>query len=167
MREDWLDDDGGDEEFEEAIEEKYLSFRIGSDQFVVSILGVQEIIGVLKMTFVPDLPSFVLGVVNLRGQVVPVISMRRRFELEDRAFDERTCLVVVRKDELVLGLIVDEVSDVVQIKAEEIQTPHGLKSDSERRFIVGFAKTADSIKVVLDLDKMLKENEWQRLQAVS
>ena len=113
---DWLDDENGDEEFEETVEEKYLSFKVGSDCFVIAILGVQEIIGVLKMTLVPDLPEYVLGVINLRGQIVPIISMRKRFHLQDRAFTERTCTVVVKRDDLVLGLIVDEVSDVVQIK---------------------------------------------------
>ncbi len=166
MQEDWLDAENQEEvdEFEEAVVERYLTFKIADDSFAVSILGVQEIIGMEKISKVPNMPDFVLGVINLRGQIVPVISLRRRFRIEDADENQRSCTLIVKQNEMALGLIVDEVNDVIQIPADTILEPKGSKVDNERKFILGFARVSGDLKIILDLDKLLRQNEWQLLR---
>ena len=137
---------------------KYLSFKLAEESFGISILKIQEIVGLMPVTFVPRTPAFMRGVINLRGKVIPVIDLRLKFGMESGQDTERTCIVVVRMPathgEVVLGLIVDEVSEVLNIGASQIEPPPSMNAgDSE--FILGMGKLGDKVIMLLDIDKAI------------
>ncbi len=146
----------GTEVQEEVQEEKFLTFRLGKEEFAVSIRYVIEIIGIQQITDIPDMPPYVKGVINLRGKVIPVIDVRLRFGMEERPYDERTCIIVVKLDQNPVGLIVDSVSEVVDIRADQIDPPPSVNKGAESRFVQGLGKVGESVKIILDLEKILK-----------
>jgi purine-binding chemotaxis protein CheW len=141
------------------IEGKYLTFTLANEDFGIGILKIKEIIGMMPITKVPRCPEFVKGVVNLRGRVIPVLDLRMRFGMQSAEYTERTCIVVVEVDSgsatLMVGLIVDSVSEVLNIKAEDIEgTPEfGAKVDTD--YILGMAKMSGGVKILLNIDKTL------------
>lgn len=140
---------------EDTQRDKYLSFRIGSEDFAMEIAHVTEIVGIQKITEVPEVPSYVRGVINLRGRVIPVIDVRLRFKMKERDYDDRTCVVVVNIDETVAGLIVDTVNEVLTIPESKISMPTAINRGPDNNYIRGMGKTEDSVKILLDLKKML------------
>ncbi|MGL6193770.1 MAG: chemotaxis protein CheW, partial [Thermoguttaceae bacterium] len=107
-------------ENEDTLKNMYLTFRLGNEDYGIEIRYVTEIVGMQKITEVPDMPPFVKGVVNLRGQVIPVLDMRLRFNMESRNYDERTCIIVVNINGAQVGLVVDTVNEVRNIDDELI-----------------------------------------------
>ena len=144
-------------------EGKYLTFSLAGEEYGIGILKVKEIIGMMEITRVPQTPSYVKGVINLRGKVIPVIDLRKKFGLEDGEYTERTCVVVVEvlRDggQILIGSVVDSVSEVLNIKDGEIEeTPDfGVRLDTQ--YILGMAKAGDGIKLLLDIDKVLGNEE--------
>jgi purine-binding chemotaxis protein CheW len=142
-----------------AREGKYLTFSLGGEEYGIGILKVKEIIGMMTITPVPQTPSFVKGVINLRGKVIPVIDLRLRFAMETTAYTERTCIIVVEirgeAGSVPMGIVVDAVSEVLNIRAADIEnTPtFGVKLNTD--FILGMAKTEGGVKILLDIDKVL------------
>jgi len=140
-------------------EGKYLTFSLAGEEYGIGILKVREIIGMMPITPVPRTPDFVKGVINLRGKVIPVIDLRLRFGLKAMAYAERTCIIVVeiRGDSgaVPMGIVVDAVSEVLNIRAVDIEnTPSfGVKLDTD--FILGMAKTDGGVKILLDIDRVL------------
>ena len=140
-------------------EGKYLTSSLAGEEYGIGILKIREIIGMMPITAVPETPAFVKGVINLRGKVIPVIDLRLRFGLEATVYTERTCIIVVEihgeAGSLPMGIVVDAVSEVLNIRAADIEsTPSfGVKLNTD--FILGMAKTDGGVKILLDIDRVL------------
>ncbi len=163
-KDDFIQDDLYDDEDEDTLSNRYLTFHLGGEDYGIEIRYVTEIVGVQKITEVPDMPEFVKGVVNLRGQVIPVMDMRLRFHMEPRDYDERTCVVVVNLEGMFVGLIVDTVEEVREIPEENVSPPPQLSKSEESRYILGMGKVGDEVKILLNLCKLLREEELASLQ---
>ncbi len=148
---------------EDSLMGKYLTFNIGQEEYGIEIRYVTEIIGIQSITDLPDVPEFVKGVINLRGKVVPVIDVRLRFSMEERDYDERTCIVVVNIKEKPVGLIVDSVSEVLDIAEKNIEPPPSVQKGSGSRFIQGLGKVDEAVKILLNVRKLLFEEEFEQL----
>lgn len=135
-----------------------VGFRIDQEEFGLEILRVQEIIRVQRLTRVPNSPEFVDGVINLRGKVIPIVGLRRRFGLADLAHDNQTRIVVVEVNGTVLGLIVDSVSEVLRIPAESVEPPPRL-GKIEREYVRGVGKLDNRLLILLDVDRLLSDTE--------
>jgi purine-binding chemotaxis protein CheW len=144
-------------------EGKYLTFTLAGEEYGIGILKIREIIGMLPITSVPQTPPFVKGVINLRGKVIPVVDLRLRFGMERIEYTDRTCIIVVEIEgpagAVQIGTVVDAVSEVLNIKAEDIeQTPaFGVKLNTE--YILGMAKMEGGVKILLDIDQVLSAEE--------
>jgi purine-binding chemotaxis protein CheW len=143
-----------------AREGKYLTFGLGSEEYGLEILKVKEIIGIMNITAVPQTPKYVKGVINLRGKVIPVIDLRLKFGMDVIDYNDRTCIIVVdiaskTGKKTVMGIVVDSVSEVLNIKSEEIEdTPtFGVRLDTD--YILGMAKVKGGVKILLEIDKVL------------
>lgn len=148
------------QEQEDTQKDKYLTFHIGGEDYAISISHVIEIIGMLKITEVPQTPHYVKGVINLRGKVIPVMDIRLRFEMEPREYDERTCVIVVNFKNNTVGFVVDTVSEVLDIPAENIEACGQLSNKTGGNFISAMGKVDDQIKMILDVDVLLfQDNE--------
>ena len=141
-------------------EGKYLTFGLGSEEYGLEILKVKEIIGIMNITYVPKTPKYVKGVINLRGKVIPVIDLRLKFSMDVMEYNDRTCIIVVdiadkTVKKTIMGIVVDSVSEVLNIKGEEIEdTPtFGVRLDTD--YILGMAKVKGAVKILLDIDKVL------------
>ena len=149
-------------------EGKYLTFTLADEEYGIGILKIREIIGMMSITSVPQTPPFVKGVINLRGKVIPVVDLRLRFGMQEIEYTERTCIIVVEiKGQTVtvqIGIVVDAVSEVLNIKGEDIEdTPtFGTKLDTE--YILGMAKMEGSVKILLDIDRVLSAEEVAALE---
>ncbi|NCD34266.1 MAG: purine-binding chemotaxis protein CheW [Spartobacteria bacterium] len=165
---DLLNNAGYDDESEDSMKDRYLTFRVGKEVYGINIYHVIEIVSVHKITVVPDMPEFVKGVINLRGQVIPIIDVRLRFSMEPRAYDERTCIVVVKVKDINIGMVVDTVNEVLDIPPEQISPPPRSSSQSGGgRYIQGMGKIGDQVKILLDVEKLLFEEELALLSGVS
>jgi purine-binding chemotaxis protein CheW len=135
---------------------QYLTFTLGGEEYAVDILRVQEIKGYSSVTSIPNAPAYVKGVMNLRGTVVPVFDMRLKFGMEPRAYDRFTVIVVVNVGSRVVGLIVDSVSDVLDIAASSIEPTPDLGADVDTRVMQGIARTNDRLVTLLDIDAVVE-----------
>ena len=141
---------------------KYLTFSLSGEEYGIGILKVKEIIGMMSITSVPRTPAFVKGVINLRGKVIPVMDLRLKFNIEKMDYTERTCIIVVeisgQASTIQIGIVVDAVSEVLNIKAEDIEEapPFGTTLDID--YILGMAKVGKGIKILLDIDRVLNIN---------
>lgn len=149
-------------------EGKYLTFSLANEEYGIGILKIKEIIGMMPITSVPQTPEFVKGVINLRGKVIPVLDLRRRFGLESMNYTERTCIIVVEiaasAGNVMIGVVVDSVSEVLSIKAEVIEeTPtFGMKLNTDH--ILGMAKIGKGVKILLDIDRVLGADDIALLE---
>jgi purine-binding chemotaxis protein CheW len=142
---------------------KYLTFLSANEEYGLEILKVQEIIRVQTITRVPRTPAYVRGVINLRGKVIPVVDLRLKFGQEQAADTERTCIIVVqiRHGEalVVMGIIIDEVREVLDIVADNIEEAPDFGAQIDTEFILGIGKIGQSVKILLDIDKVLNATE--------
>lgn len=138
---------------------KYLTFTLGDAEYAVPVLKVREIIKVMAITSVPQLPSYVKGVINLRGRVIPVVDLRVKFGLTAKEYTERTCIIVVevgvRSSAVLMGLVVDSVSDVMSISADELAEPPDFGHVNNGMCVQALAKVKGTVKILLNLDWML------------
>lgn len=140
---------------EDTQKDKYLTFLLAREDYGLEIRYVTEIIGIQKITRVPDMPNFIKGVINLRGKVIPVMDMRARFNLPAREYDERTCVIVVNIQEQALGLVVDRVNEVVDIPAEQVEPPPASAKGGASRYIRGIGKIGEEVKVLLEVERLM------------
>lgn len=152
-----------DDDDEDTQKDKYLTFKVRGEEYGIEIRMVVEVIGMMKITNVPDMPEFIKGVVNLRGKVIPVVDVRTRFRIEFKEYDDRTCVVVVNINETDIGLVVDIVSDVLDIPEELVAPPPSLKKNQASRFIKGIGKLEEKVVVILDVNKLLYDEELEQL----
>lgn len=145
-----------------AVVSQYLTFMLGAEEYGVEILGVQEIKGWDKCTEIPNTPDHVLGVINLRGSVIPVVDLRRRFGMQPREFGKLTVVIVVRVEmrdgDKTMGFVVDAVSDVYNIDLAQIKPAPDLDSSVENRFVKGLATVDEKMIILLDLDHIVSED---------
>jgi purine-binding chemotaxis protein CheW len=152
-------------------EGKYLTFSLDQEEYGIGILKVKEIIGMMRVTPVPQTPDFVKGVINLRGRVIPVIDLRLRFGMNKIDYTERTCIVVVEIDsetgKLHIGVVVDSVSEVLNIKGSDIEDTPAFGTALNTDYILGMAKSGGSVKILLAIDKVLSADEMGMLEKVA
>ncbi|NMC43871.1 MAG: purine-binding chemotaxis protein CheW [candidate division Zixibacteria bacterium] len=138
---------------------KYLTFRLDREEYGLEILKVREIIGLMGITKVPRTPHYIRGVINLRGKVIPVLDLRAKFGMDVIADTEETCIIVVdvqnTGNSIMMGILVDAVSEVLDIQAGEIEEPPTFGSEVDTRFILGIGKVKNSVKILLDIDRVL------------
>ena len=155
------------EEFQVDKSGKYLTFGLSKEEYGVGILKVKEIIGMMPITSVPQTPDFVKGVINLRGKVIPVIDLRRKFGMTVQEYTERTCIIVVEiaveHGSILMGIVVDSVSEVIQLKNEDIEETPTFGTRLNVEYILGIAKTNDGVKILLDIDRVLTAKEISML----
>jgi len=144
-----------------------VSFKLGEEEFGVDILKVQEINPMVEITKVPRSPSFVEGVVNLRGRVIPVIGMRKRFGLPVKAYDKDTRIMVADIGGQMLGFVVDEVSEVLRISDKAIEPPPSLVAGVDAEYLKGVVKLEDRLLILLDLDRVFNTKQKEKLKKVS
>ncbi len=157
------------EKFDQAIgvmsdrEGKYLTFALAAEEYGISILKIKEIIGMMPITTIPQTPEFVKGVINLRGKVIPVVDLRLRFGMERIDYTERTCIVVVEisggSGTVMIGIVVDSVSEVLNIKGGDIEETPTFGTKLETDYILGMAKIQGGVKILLDIDRVLSRDE--------
>lgn len=135
---------------------RYLTFLLGEEIYGLPIGDVIEIIGLMPVTPLPGAPDYLKGIMNLRGKIIPVIDVRLKFKMPAAEYDERTCIVVVEVQEMTVGLIIDEVSEVLTIEPEDIAPPPSLK-DAHASYINGISKTDGKVRMLLDCAALLYE----------
>ena len=149
---------------------KYLTFQLGREEFAIQVLKVREIMGVQDITAVPQTPAHVKGVINLRGKVVPVVDLRLKFRLPELEYTQRTCIIVVqvqfKASSLMMGIVVDGVSEVLNLAAGDIEDTPEFGSGVVTPYILGMAKSKGKVKILLDIDQVLSSQELQGLESV-
>jgi len=155
-----------DKSDEDAQKDMYLTFHLGEEDYGLEIRHVIEIVVMQEITTVPDMPDFVIGVINLRGQVISVIDIRTRFKLEVREYDDRTCIIVVRINDVSVGIIVDTVNEVINIPESQVDPPPRTHSGIKSSYIKGMGKISQNVKILLDIEKILYEEELAQISAL-
>lgn len=146
---------------------QFLTFLLGDEQYGVEILKVQEIRGYSAVTPIPNTPSYIKGVINLRGTVVPVVDLRSKFSMETAEYNKFTVIIVVTVGAKVTGLVVDAVSDVLDVPAAEMRMAPDLGTRVDTRFIRGMATIGDRMTVLLDIDRLLSEGDLVALDSLN
>ncbi|MCP3872631.1 MAG: purine-binding chemotaxis protein CheW [Desulfobacteraceae bacterium] len=150
---------------------KYLTFTLNEEEYGIGILKVKEIIGMMPITSVPRTPEFVKGVVNLRGKVIPVMDLRLKFDMGEIPYTERTCIIVVEIESdatiVLIGIVVDAVSEVLNISEEEIEDAPQFGTSLDTNYILGMAKMEGGVKILLDIDKVLSQEEVTQIEDVA
>ncbi|TCL62566.1 purine-binding chemotaxis protein CheW [Hydrogenispora ethanolica] len=153
---------------EDTQKDKFLTFLIGEETYGLDIHYVTEIVGLQPITELPELPDFMKGIINLRGRIVPVMDVRIRFRKENRAYHDRTCIIIVHSGAVTLGLIVDEVAEVTTIPEQDIVMPPSLQGVAANRFMKAIGKVGEQVKLLLDCDRLVNGAtvaEWDALTA--
>ena len=146
---------------------KYLLFELGKEEYCIDIARITAIEELPQITAIPDMPNFVKGVINLRGKVIPAVDLRLRFGMEEREYDDRTCIVIVSVSESSIGFIVDNVSEVHEIAKEDIGPPPSFKNASgKEQYIEGLAKKGEEVKIILDVEKIISNEDSQKLRKI-
>jgi purine-binding chemotaxis protein CheW len=147
---------------------KYLTFSLCEEEYGLEILKLREIIGMVTITSVPQTPEFVKGVINLRGKVLPVVDLRLRFGMQAAPYTKRTCIIIVEiaaeSGRITIGIVVDAVSEVIHIKAEDIEAAPEFGGSMNTRYILGMAKIDESVKILLDIDNVLSRSDTELLK---
>lgn len=138
---------------------KYMTFKSGNEYFGLKIQYVNEIIQIQAITSVPETEDYIKGLINLRGKIIPVIDVRLRFGQEPFAYNDRTCIIVIQYNDMMVGLVVEKIADVVEIKDSDILPPPTISRSDQgnRKYIYGIGKIGDTVKLLLDPDKLLRD----------
>lgn len=149
---------------------KFLTFTLGHEEYGIPIHKVKEIIGMMEITHIPKTPEFIKGVINLRGKIIPIMDLRLKFEMEEKQYSERTCIIVVdihfegiKKQ---MGIAVDAVSEVVNIQSSEIEPPPEYGSQSNAEFLTGMGKVKGKVILLLEIEKILSGQELTLLKEI-
>ncbi|MCF6286317.1 MAG: chemotaxis protein CheW [Candidatus Hydrogenedentes bacterium] len=149
---------------------KYLTFELGTEIYGLEILKVQEIIGIMSITNVPKTPDYVRGVINLRGKVIPVVELRKKFSMPTMPDTERTCIIVVqiqgRDVSITMGILVDEVSEVVDIASDRIEAAPTFGTGVNTAFIMAMGKIGERVVILLDADKVLTIEDIEDIEVL-
>lgn len=150
---------------EDTLKGKYLIFSMGNEMYGMEIRYITEIIGIQPITEVPGMPEYIRGITNLRGKIIPVMDARIRFKKEVREYDGRTCIIVIDTNDMSIGFIVDSVSEVLTMEDEDIAPPPDINKGG-RKYIKGIGKAGGAVKLLLDCQKLLTEEEAETLDTI-
>jgi purine-binding chemotaxis protein CheW len=140
--------------------DKYLMFKLGEEEYGIDITRITAIEELPQITSIPDMPNFVKGVINLRGKVIPAVDLRLRFGIQEKEYDDRTCIIIVSVNESTIGLIVDIVSEVHEIERNDMGPPPSFKNASgKEQYIAGLAKKGEQVKIILDVEKIINNED--------
>ena len=148
-------------------EGKYLTFVLGTEEYGIEILKVREIIGIMDITSVPQTPDYMKGVINLRGKVIPVIDLRLKFAMTEEEYTQETCTIVVEVNSSLIGIIVDTVSEVVDVGSEEIEETPQFGQGIDTDFITGLGKVKGKIIILLDIEKVMSTEELEMVEEMA
>ncbi|HOV26516.1 MAG TPA: chemotaxis protein CheW [Pseudobacteroides sp.] len=148
---------------EDSQKDKFLTFSLGKEFYGVEIRHVMEIIGIQPITEVPELPPYIKGIINLRGKIIPVMDVRLRFRKEPHEYNDRTCIIVIDVKDISIGLIVDAVSDVLDISSQDIVPPPEINANNNNKYIKGIGKVGSDVKLLLDCEKLINDEDAQTL----
>ncbi len=150
-----------------SIEGKFLTFVLGDEIYGIEILKAREIIGLMDITTVPQTPDYMKGVINLRGKVIPVIDLRTKFSMQEEEHTQETCVIVVEVNNTSIGIVVDSVSEVSDIRGEEIENAPKFGHEIDTSFIMGLGKAKDKIIILLDIDAVLSSEELEMVEELA
>lgn len=153
------------EQDEDTLKGKYLIFSLGKEMYGMEIRHITEIIGIQPITEIPEMPEYVKGITNLRGKIIPVVDARLRFKKAVREYDDRTCIIVIETNDMSIGLIVDSVAEVLAMRDEDIAPPPDIKKEGHK-YIQGIGKAGGSVKLLLDCQKLLTDDELDALNSM-
>jgi|WetSurMetagenome_2_1015567.scaffolds.fasta_scaffold396372_2 purine-binding chemotaxis protein CheW len=143
---------------------RFLSFVLNEEEYCIEILKIKEIMGMTVITPIPQTPGFIKGVINLRGQIIPIIDLRLKFDMQFKDYADRTCIVVVELDYdgqmTLMGIVVDSIQEVINIPKEKISEVPYINAKIRSEYIQGIAETGDRIKIILDITKVLTQEEF-------
>ncbi len=142
---------------------RFLTFSLGNESYGIEIKYVTEIVGIQDITEIPELPRYVKGIINLRGQIIPVMDVRLRFKKEPKEYTDRTCVIVINVKDVSIGLIVDSVAEVLTISDENIVEPPKMNKGFYNRYIKNIGKVENDVKLLLDCEKLLTDDELENL----
>lgn len=149
---------------------KYLIFQLATEEFGIKVLKVREIMGVQEITAVPQTPSFVKGVINLRGKVIPVVDLRLKFGIPELEYTQRTCIIVVQAEKesgvVLMGIVVDGVVEVLNLASSDIEDTPDFGNGAEASYLLGMAKVKGRVKILLDIEQVLAGHEMLGLSTV-
>jgi purine-binding chemotaxis protein CheW len=143
---------------------KFLTFFLSGEEYGIEILSVHEIIGMLPITGVPGTPGYICGIVNLRGKIIPIVDLRRKFGMESKEQTAETCIIVVHVQGVEVGIVVDRVSEVLRIDEKDIEPPPSFGKDVNTDFILGIGKSLAKVKILLNIDRVLSADQVVQLQ---
>lgn len=149
-----------DNESGNAEHRQCVTFRLNEEIYGINVMLVQEVLRVTEIAPVPGAPSYVIGIINLRGNVVTVIDTRMRFGLPPQDMDDSTRIVIIETDNQTVGIVVDSVSEVVDVYANEIETAPNVGNDETARYIEGVVSRSEELLILVDLNKLLTDDEW-------
>ncbi|MEE9910631.1 MAG: chemotaxis protein CheW [Deltaproteobacteria bacterium] len=156
-------------EIQTSREGKYLTFSLAGEEYGIGILKVKEIIGLMPITPVPKTPEHIKGVINLRGKVIPVVDLRLKFGMVRGESTDRTCIIVVEisseGNKIAMGIVVDSVSEVLNVKSAEIEDTPNFGSKLDTNYILGMAKSGQGVKILLDIDRVMNRDDIGHLDA--
>lgn len=155
-----------EESLEDTQKDKFLTFTLGSEVYGIEIRYVTEIIGIQPITEIPEIPEYIRGIINLRGNIIPVMDVRLRFKKLFKEYNDRTCVIVVDIKDVSVGLIVDAVSEVISIQEQDIVNPSDINKGFSNRYIKGIGKVLSEVKLLIDCNKLLNDDEIQSLESI-
>ena len=145
---------------------KFLTFALGKEVYGIEIRYVTEIIGIQPITEVPEVPDYVKGIINLRGKIIPVIDVRLKFRKKSLEYNDRTCIIVIDIKNISVGLIVDNVAEVLAIPEDGIVPPPDTKTGFHNRYIKGIGKVGNDVKLLLECERLLTEEEVEIIEEI-
>lgn len=145
---------------------QFVVFRLGNEEYGVNIMQVKEIVPYKEPVKVPNAPNFIEGIINLRGQIIPIVNLKKRFNIPGESVCEETRIIVMNIDSKQVGFIVDDASEVRTISEEDIENAPDIIAGIERKYITGIGKIGERILILLDLDKLFDDKEKESLEAV-
>jgi purine-binding chemotaxis protein CheW len=140
-----------------------VTFHLENEKYGINVMQVQEVLRVTEIAPVPGAPDYVLGIINLRGNVVTVIDTRRRFGLPTKEMDDSTRIVIIEAEDQVVGILVDSVAEVVDLRASEIETAPNVGTEESSKFIQGVASVDSELLIIVDLNKLLTDEQWAEM----
>jgi len=147
--------------------QKFLTFALANEEYGINVMEVKEIIGMMPITVLPQTPVYVKGVINLRDKVIPIIDLRCKFNLEQVEPTERTCIIVIETEDqnhTLVGLIIDSVSEVINLKGDEVEPAPAMQTQFNEQLILGLAKCENGVKILLDIDKVINYDELSEIE---
>ena len=145
---------------------QWVTFKLDNETYGINVMRVQEVLRYTEIAPVPGAPSYVLGIINLRGNVVTVIDTRQRFGLHSGEISDNTRIVIIEADKQVVGIMVDSVAEVVYLRQSEIETAPNVGNEQSAKFIQGVCNKNNELLILVELDKMMSEEEWSELESI-